>query len=85
MNLIVDACMDIGCMCELTLVGISNPNGGKSLSLIQKEVRQGMPALFELGLMVNLFLNFNKGSLVLEPLESLFCFFTFCLKTTPGT
>jgi hypothetical protein len=43
-----------------------------------------MPTLFELGLMVNLFFESNKGYVVLEPVES-FCFFPFCLNTTQGT
>jgi hypothetical protein len=41
------------------------------------KVSQGMPTLFELGLMVNLYFILNKGSLVLEPVESLFCFSHF--------
>jgi hypothetical protein len=44
-----------------------------------------MQALFELGLMVNLYLNLNKLSLVLEPVECLFYYFPFCLKIAQGT
>jgi hypothetical protein len=40
------------------------------------KVSQIMSKLFELGLMVNLYLNLNKGSLILETVESRFCLFS---------
>jgi hypothetical protein len=47
---------------------------GQVIELDSKgKVSQVMPAL--LGLMVNLYLILNKDSLVLEPVESLFCLF----------
>jgi hypothetical protein len=50
------------------------------------KVGQGMATLFELGLMVNLYLKLNKGTLVLELLDSLCCFFPiFCLKIALDT
>jgi hypothetical protein len=56
---------------------------GFSTSSIGK-VSQGRSTLFELCLMVNLYLNLNKGLLVLKSIESIF-YFPFCLKTAPGT
>jgi hypothetical protein len=83
MNLIVYACMDIGCVRALTLVGISNPNGVSHRAWFKMKGKARHANFFELGLMVNLYLNLNKrlpGSWTRVPL----LYFPFCLKIALG-
>jgi hypothetical protein len=85
MNLIVNACMDIGCICGLTLAGISNLNGVSHRAWFKREGKTRHASLVWARSYSEFIFDFESrlpGSW--SSGVPLFFVSTFCLKTAPG-